>query len=305
VSELEKRLARALREHYQIERELGRGGMARVYLARDRRTTPVAIKVVHPELVAAGGVERFLREIEIAARLSHPHILGLLDSGHFDAGAGRTLPYYIMPFVDGESLRARIDRERRLPVSDALRIAGEVAQALHYAHQQGVIHRDIKPENILLHAGSALVTDFGIARAASHTGGRITETGLVMGTPSYMSPEQAAGERGLDARSDIYSLGCVLYAMLTGRPPFTGGTRPVILARLRREAIPAPGNLRPGLSSLLDRVVLQALAREPEHRFPAADAFAEALGAAASGEGQPRQSWRWWLKRWRDWWLKG
>ena len=302
VQDLEHRLAQALRDRYQIERELGRGGMARLYLARDRHANPVAIKVVHPELVAAGGVERFLREIEIAARLAHPHILGLIDSGQFDAGGGHTLPFYVLPFVEGESLRARIDREHQLPVSEALRIAGEVALALDYAHGQGVIHRDIKPENILLPGGSAMVTDFGIARAASHTGGRITETGVILGTPSYMSPEQAAGEQALDSRSDIYSLGSVLYAMLIGRPPFTGGTRPVILARLRRETIPAPGSLRPGLSSQLDRVVLQALAREPERRFPTAIAFADALRMAGTGEGPSGPSWWRWSKRLGEWW---
>src|SRR5690349_3576310 len=209
-------LKAALRERYRIERELGQGGMATVYLAYElKHDRKVAIKVLRPDLAAVIGAERFLREIKTIANLQHPHILGLIDSGEVNGTA-----YYVMPFVEGESLRDRLVREKQLPIPDALRIATEVAGALDYAHRHGVIHRDIKPENILLHDGSALVADFGIALAASKAGGsRMTETGMSLGTPTYMSPEQAMGEREITARSDVYALGCVLYEMLTGEPP--------------------------------------------------------------------------------------
>jgi serine/threonine-protein kinase len=223
------RLAAAFQDRYRLEREIGSGGMATVYLAQDlRHDRKVAIKVLHPELAAAIGAERFLAEIKVTANLQHPHILPLHDSGmlHTSARDGlegpSTILYYVMPFVQGESLRDRLKRERQLPIGDAVAIARDVAAALDYAHRQGVIHRDIKPENILLHEGRPLVADFGIALAASRSegSGRMTETGVSLGTPNYMSPEQAMGERGLDARTDIYALGCMLCEMLAGETPF-------------------------------------------------------------------------------------
>src|ERR1700704_4175944 len=219
-------LTAALADRYRIERELGQGGMATVYLAHDlRHERKVAIKVLRPELAAVIGAERFVREIRTIAALQHPHILGLIDSGEVNGTA-----YYVMPFVEGESLRDRLNREKQLPIPDAVRIATEVAGALDYAHRHGVIHRDIKPENILLHDGSALVADFGIALAASTAGRRMTETGMSLGTPHYMSPEQAMGEREITARSDVYALGCVTYEMLCGEPPFNGPTAQAIIA---------------------------------------------------------------------------
>src|ERR1051325_5329889 len=212
------RLSSALGEQYRVERELGSGGMATVYLAADQRhDRHVAIKVLHPELLAILGAERFLGEIKTTAKLQHSHIVPLLDSGEVNGQ-----PYYVMPVVDGESLRSRLERETQLPIDDALRIAREVASALDYAHRHGVVHRDIKPENILLHEGQAMVADFGIALAISAAGGtRLTQTGLSLGTPQYMSPEQATGERSIDARTEQYSLGCAAYEILTGPPPFT------------------------------------------------------------------------------------
>ena len=215
------RLTAALADRYRIERELGQGGMATVYLAEDlKHHRQVALKVLRPELASALGPERFLREIETTANLRHPHILPLYDSGQADG-----FLFYVMPFVEGDTLQDRLNREKQLPLDDALRIAREVADALHYAHGRGVLHRDIKPANILLEAGHAVVADFGIARAIDVAGGdRLTETGVALGTPLYMSPEQAAGEKTLDSRSDQYALGCVLYEMLAGQPPFTGPT---------------------------------------------------------------------------------
>ena len=239
-------LSTALADRYRIERELGAGGMATVYLAQDlKHDRKVAIKVLRPELAAVIGAERFLREIKTIATLQHPHILGLIDSGEVDGTA-----YYVMPFVEGESLRDRLTREKQLPIGDAVRLATEVAAALDYAHRHGVIHRDIKPENILLHDGSALVADFGIALAVSSAGGgsRMTETGMSLGTPHYMSPEQAMGEREITARSDIYALGCVLYEMLTAEPPFEGATAQAIVARVLTESpsrAPAAAEERP------------------------------------------------------------
>jgi len=226
-----ERLAAALSDRYRIERELGAGGMATVYLAEDlKHDRKVAIKVLRPELAAVIGAERFLKEIKTTANLQHPHILGLIDSGSSDG-----LLWYAMPFVDGESLRDRLNREKQLPISDAVRIATEAASALDYAHRHGVIHRDIKPENILLHDGSALVADFGIALAASTAGTRMTETGMSLGTPHYMSPEQAMGEREITARSDVYALGCITYEMLVCEPPFNGPTAQAIIARVMTE----------------------------------------------------------------------
>src|SRR5918995_2435645 len=232
-----QRLSAALAGRYRVERELGAGGMATVYLAHDaRHDRKVAIKVLRPELSAVIGAERFLREIQTIATLQHPHILGLIDSGEVHGTA-----YYVMPFVEGESLRDRLTREKQLPIADAVRLATQVAGALDYAHRHGVIHRDIKPENVMLHDGSALVADFGIALAVSSAGGgsRMTETGMSLGTPHYMSPEQAMGDRELTARSDIYALGAMTYEMLLGEPPFTGPTAQSIVAKVMTEE-PAP-----------------------------------------------------------------
>ena len=269
------RLAPALAGRYTLERELGRGGMATVYLAEDlRHQRKVAIKVLRPELSAALGPDRFAREIRIAAALTHPHILPLHDSG--DAGDG--LLYYVMPFIPGESLRQRLAREGPLPIDDALRIIRQAASALHHAHQQGVIHRDIKPENILLHAGEAMVADFGIALAAGAAGDdRLTEAGLMVGTPEYVSPEQAAAERTLDGRSDEYSLACVLYELLAGAPPHTGATARAVIAKRFTEAAPRVRRLRPAVMPAVEQALVRALAREPEDRFPSVAAFADAL----------------------------
>ena len=270
--------------------------MATVYLAEDlRHDRKVAIKVLRPELAAVIGAERFLREIKTIATLQHPHILGLIDSGEVNGTA-----YYVMPFVEGESLRDRLTREKQLPIADAVRLATEVAAALDYAHRHGVIHRDIKPENILLHDGTALVADFGIALAVSHAGGgsRMTETGMSLGTPHYMSPEQAMGEREITARSDIYALGCVLYEMLTGEPPFKGATAQAIVAQVLTES---PRSLRPQRKSVpphVEAAVLTALEKLPADRFESARAFAEALGdpayAGSPGicDSRDRLAWR-------------
>ncbi len=268
------RLATALGDRYRVERELGAGGMATVYLAHDlKHDRDVAIKVLHPDLGAALGAERFLSEIRTTARLQHPHILPLLDSGEADG-----LLYYVMPVVTGETLRARLERERQLPIPEAVRIAREVAQALDYAHRQGVIHRDIKPENVLLHDGSALVADFGIALAVQTAGGqRMTQTGLSLGTPQYMSPEQAMGERTIDARSDIYALGAMTYEMLTGEPPFTGATVQAVVAKVLSAEPERPTLMRKTIPPGVEHAVLMALAKLPADRFATAGAFAEAL----------------------------
>ena len=235
------RLRAALADRYTIERELGRGGMATVYLAGDvkhRRT--VAIKVLRPELASLLGPDRFLREVEIAARLNHPHILALYDSGDADG-----FLFYVMPYIAGESLRNKLEREQQLSVDEALGITRQVASALAHAHAHDVIHRDVKPENILLHEGEAMVADFGIALAVSAAAdGRLTQTGITVGTPAYMSPEQAASERTLDARSDVYSLGCVLYEMLAGEPPYTGSTAQALIAKRLVDPVPAVRRLR-------------------------------------------------------------
>jgi serine/threonine protein kinase/tetratricopeptide (TPR) repeat protein len=267
----------ALADRYAIERELGHGGMATVYLARDlKHHRAVAVKVLRPELAGAIGPERFLREIEIAAGLSHPHILPLFDSGSLDG-----LLYYVMPYVEGESLRQRLDRERQLPIEDALRITREVGDALGYAHSLGFVHRDIKPENILLSHNHAVVADFGIARAINAAGGgKLTETGLTLGTPSYMSPEQAAGDTALDGRSDLYSLGCVLYEMLVGDPPFLGHSPQQILARHVLDPVPPPRTVRTTVPLAVERAMLQALAKAPADRYATMLMFAEALGAS-------------------------
>jgi eukaryotic-like serine/threonine-protein kinase len=274
MTDIRDRLTAALADRYRIERELGAGGMATVYLAHDlKHERRVAIKVLRPELSAVIGAERFLREIRTIAGLQHPHILGLIDSGELDGTA-----YYVMPFVDGESLRDRLAREKQLPIADAVRIATEVAAALDYAHRRGVIHRDIKPDNILLHDGQALVADFGIALAVSTAGGtRMTETGLSLGTPHYMSPEQAMGEREITARSDVYALGVITYEMLTGDPPFTGSTAQAIVARVLTEKPVPPGRVRDTVPEAVEAAVLTALQKLPADRFTTAAEFSAAL----------------------------
>jgi len=278
------RLNVALAGRYHIERELGAGGMATVYLGDDlRHRRKVAIKVLRPELAAAIGTERFLREITTTAGLRHPHILPLFDSGE----SGGFL-FYVMPLVEGESLRQRLDRERQLPLDDALQIAREVADALSYAHSRGVIHRDIKPENILLESGHAAVADFGIARAIDAAGGdRLTETGLSIGTPAYMSPEQAAGDRNLDGRSDLYALGCVLFEMLAGQPPFTGATAGSVVHQHLAADAPSITQLRPAVPAGVAEVLRRALAKLPADRFNPMAQFSEALRTSADHAPAP------------------
>ncbi len=280
---LPDRLVAALAARYRIERELGVGGMATVYLAHDlRHDRKVALKVLRPELAAVIGAERFLSEIKTTANLQHPHILALFDSG--EAGG---FVYYVMPYVEGESLRDRLDREKQLSVDDALRIATEVADALEYAHGHGIIHRDIKPENVLLHGGHAMVADFGIALAVSRGDGatRMTETGMSLGTPTYMSPEQAMGEKEITARSDVYALGAMLYEMLAGDPPFTGSTAQAIVAKVLTAEPASLVEQRHTVPPRVEAAVLRALEKLPADRFATAAQFAAALtdvsGAAA------------------------
>ncbi len=286
-----ERLRAALAGRYDLDREIGRGGMASVYRAYDRRhDRTVAVKVLRSDLAAALGEERFLREIRIAARLQHPNIVPLHDSGAADG-----FFYYVMPLVEGETLRDRIAREQQLPLDDATRIAREVAEALDYAHEHDVIHRDIKPGNILLSAGHAMVADFGVARAISTVDAEsLTGSGIVLGTPEYMSPEQSTGESHLDGRSDIYALGCVLYEMLAGEPPFTGRTAQSILARQRQEAPRSLRIVRPGLPAAVLHAVDKALAKIPADRFSTAQAFAASLSAPTQVDSPPARfaSWR-------------
>jgi eukaryotic-like serine/threonine-protein kinase len=273
LSNVLPRLAEALSDRYRLERELGAGGMATVYLAQDiRHNRRVALKVLRPELAAVIGAERFLSEITTTANLQHPHILPLFDSGEADG-----FLFYVMPYVEGETLRDRISREKQLPVDESVRITTEVAAALDYAHRHGVVHRDIKPENILLHDGSALVADFGIALAVSTAGTRMTETGMSLGTPHYMSPEQAMGEREITARSDVYALGCVLYEMLTGDPPFTGSTAQAIVARVVTETPRPMVPQRQTIPAHVEAAVLTSLQKLPADRFRTAADFAGAL----------------------------
>ncbi len=288
MAELPAALRTGLADRYRLERELGRGGMARVYLAHDlKHDRPVALKVLHPDLGAALGPERFLREILTAARLQHPNILTVFDSGTAAPAAGDPagwpLLWFSMPFIEGESVRDRLRREAPLPVDDAVAITCEVAEALEYAHGRDVLHRDIKPENILLFRGRALVADFGIARALSEDdaadAARLTQTGLALGTPAYMSPEQASGDGRLDARSDVYSLGCVLFEMLAGEPPFTGSTALAVIAKRFTDTVPVPSQTGRALPPELERIVVRALAPSPAARFPSAGAFAAALRA--------------------------
>ncbi len=270
------RLATALADRYRIEREIGEGGMATVFLAEDlKHKRRVAVKVLRPELAAALGAERFLREITTTASLQHPHILPLFDSGDADG-----FLYYVMPFISGETLRSRLDRERQLGVDEAVRITIEVADALHFAHSQGVIHRDIKPENILLQDGRALVADFGIALAVSAAAaGRMTETGLSLGTPQYMSPEQATAEKEISARSDQFALAIVLYEMLTGAPPFTGASAQQIIMKIITEPAPDVSSVRQTVPPAVADAVARALEKLPADRFASVAAFATALAA--------------------------
>jgi serine/threonine-protein kinase len=290
VNPAQDRLTSALRDRYRLERELGQGGMATVYLAEDlKHGRKVAIKVLHPELSAVIGGERFLSEIKTTASLQHPHILGLIDSGAValtthDARLSddsrlttHDLLYYVMPFIEGETLRARLTREKQLPVEDAIRLTKEVASALEFAHKRGIVHRDIKPENILLQDGQALVADFGIALATSHAGSRMTQTGMSLGTPAYMSPEQAMGERDIGPRSDVYALGAMTYEMLTGEPPFTGPNSQAIVAKVLTEQPPLLRPRRPLVSSAVENAVLTALQKLPADRFASAKEFADAL----------------------------
>src|SRR5919199_6735974 len=275
-------LQATLADRYAIEKELGRGGMATVYQARDLKfDRQVAVKVLLPDLGVALGPERFRREIQLVTQLNHPHILPIWDSGEADGQL-----YYVMPLVRGESLRARLDRERQLGVHDALQITCEVAGALDYAHRQGIVHRDIKPENILLEDGHALVADFGIARAVSAMGEqKLTQTGVTLGTPTYMSPEQGMAERDLDGRSDVYSLGCVLYEMLAGSPPFTGPTAQAVIARHTLDEVPSMTVVRGTVPEDVEDAVLRALAKVPADRYKTAGEFADALQACQTSGG--------------------
>ncbi len=286
-------LASALADRYRIERELGRGGMATVWLADDvKHRRKVALKVMHPEMAAEIGHDRFLREIEIAARLSHPHILPLFDSGAADGQF-----YYVMPYVAGESLRARLDRERPLPLDEALRLVREIAGALGHAHAQDLVHRDVKPENVLLSDGIALVADFGIARVRAREDEGAATTlaatraatgaGFTLGTPLYMAPEQATGDAALDGRADQYSLGCVLYEMLSGQPPFRAASVSELIACHLRDPVPPLRALRPEVPEAIERVLFKALEKSPADRYPGMARFAEALAAAAVGGRTP------------------
>ena len=301
------RFATAFQGRYRLDREIGTGGMATVWLAHDlRHDRKVAIKVMHPELAAAIGADRFLAEIRVTANLQHPHILPLHDSGHVPGtGSEASVLYYVMPFVQGESLRDRLQRERLLPLADAIAIVRDVASALDYAHRQGVIHRDIKPENILLHDGRPVVADFGIALAITAAGtSRMTQTGLSLGTPQYMSPEQAMGERSVDKRTDIYALGAVLYEMLTGEPPFTGATVQAIVAKVMSERPVPPSTVRDTVPLHVEDAVLTALAKLPADRFGSASEFSHALGQPAGASSlttasrrahAPVAAWRRWV----------
>ena len=283
MNSLEQRLGAGLTGRYTLERELGQGGMAIVFLANDlRHDRKVALKVLRPDVSAEIGAERFLREIKMAAGLTHPHILPVYDSGEADG-----LLFYVMPNMEGRSLRERLEHQRQLPLEEALRITREVAAALDYAHRHHVVHRDIKPENILLHEGAAMVADFGIGKALSGNGS-ITQTGMTLGTPAYMSPEQGSGDADVDGRSDLYSLGCVLYEMLSGEPPFTGPNAQAIIAKRFVSPIPKVRTTR-DIPEVVDEALTRALSRTPVDRFPTAAEFAEALrGTKSASAPKPK-----------------
>jgi serine/threonine-protein kinase len=277
-------LAEALSGRYVIEREIARGGMATIYLARDlQRDEQVAVKVMSPRLTTVLGIERFLREIQIAGQMSHPYIVPLYDSGN----TGGVL-YYIMPYVQGESLHERLEREKRLSLEEALRITRDVAGALGYAHGLGVLHRDVKPENILLAGGHALVADFGLARAIGASGyHRLTQTGIIVGTAYYLSPEQLREDRDLDQRADIYSLGCLLYEMLTGGPPYTGPSLKELVTRIIRSPVPSVRRLHPSVPAGVDAAISRALAKSAADRFETMQDFTAALSGQGAGASSP------------------
>ena len=272
------RLRAALSQSYTIDRELGRGGMATVYLAQDgKHERLVALKVLHPDLAATLGPERFLREIKLAARLNHPHILPLHDSGEAEG-----FLYYVMPYVEGESLRERLDRERQLPIEEAVHHARSIASALDYAHRQQIVHRDIKPENVMLYEGEAMVMDFGIAKAVSSAGAdTLTQTGMMVGTPAYVSPEQAAGETNLDGRSDQYSLACMLYEMLSGERAFSGPTAQAVMAKRFTETVKPLRSLRGSIPEAVERAVTRAMSTDAAARYKTAAQFAQALASSS------------------------
>jgi len=272
---IEELLREALRDRYAVDREIARGGMATVYLAQGvREGQPVAIKVMHPRLAAVVGAARFLREIAVVRSMDHPLIVPLRDSGE----AGGML-YYVMPYVEGETLHERLHREGRLTLEDALRITNDVATALAYAHRHGVLHRDVKPENILLAGGHALIADFGLARAIGAECTRLTRTGVIVGTVYYMSPEQLREDPDLDQRVDVYSLGCILYEMLTGAPPYTGGSLRELATRILRAPVPSARLQRPEVPDPIDQAVTRALAKPAAARFASMEEFAAALAA--------------------------
>ena len=271
-------LTRALGERYLLEREIGRGGMATIYLAREREGgRAVAVKVMHPELVQSIGTDRFLREVDIARSLAHPRIVSLYESGEVNG-----VLYYAMQYVEGETLFSRVSREHQLGIDDAIRIAQDVAEALGYAHRHGVLHRDVKPENILLGNGRAFVTDFGLARAIGAANyRRLTETGVIVGTVFYMSPEQLREDPDLDQRTDIYSLGCLLYEMLIGLPPYPGTSINQLITRILKAPVPSARRERTDVPAAVDNAITRALSKTPSDRFATAEEFAAALGTRA------------------------
>jgi len=279
--EIRERLMSALAGRYAIERPLGEGGMAFVYLGTDvKHDRQVAIKALQPELAASRGAQRFLREIQITAKLQHPNILPLYDSGE-----AQGLLYYVMPFVIGESLSDLIAREKQLSIHDAVQIAREVAEALAYAHSYGLIHRDIKPDNVMMSNGHAVVADFGIARAMSEAGAdKLTQTGMAVGTPAYMSPEQAAGETGVDGRADVYSLGCMFYEMLVGQVPFTGPNAMAVMARHSMDNVTAPSIMRQSIAPEVEDIVFRSMEKIPADRYRTAQEMVESFKAVERGE---------------------
>src|SRR5215217_9155138 len=273
-----EKLRDALRQTYTIDRELGKGGMATVYLAQDsKHDRIVALKVLHPDLAASLGPDRFLREIKLAARLNHPHILPLFDSGSADG-----MLYYVMPYVEGESLRERIDRENKIPIDEAIRLTQGIASALDYAHRQGIVHRDVKPENVMLYENMPMVMDFGIAKAVSAAGSEtLTQTGMMVGTPAYVSPEQAAGEINLDGKSDQYSLACVIYEMLSGERPFSGATPQAMMAK-RFSEMPKPlRSIRASVPDSVEKAVTKAMAIDAAGRYSTSAQFGQALASGS------------------------